>query len=60
MARYVHPHFQRNSNDAARSRATTTPRPSTRRPARESAKAVETEIERYAAAKGKAAGGKAW
>lgn len=59
MARYVHPHFQRQSNtlrvasyDNATAKHATA--------GAESQKAVESEIERYAAARGKAAGGKAW
>jgi len=59
MARYVHPHFQRQSNtlrvasyDNATAKHATA--------GAESQKAVESEIERYAAAKGKVAGGKAW
>jgi limonene 1,2-monooxygenase len=60
MARYVHPHFQRQSNtlrvssyDDATAKHVSA--------GAESQKAVESEIERYAATKGKAAaGGKAW
>jgi len=60
MARYVHPHFQRQSNtQRVASYDNATAKHATA--GAESAKAVETEIERYAAAKGKtAAGGKAW
>ncbi len=59
MARYVHPHFQRQSNTlrvASYDNATAKHETA----GAESQKAVESEIERYAAAKGKAAGGKAW
>ncbi|MCW5733043.1 MAG: LLM class flavin-dependent oxidoreductase [Enhydrobacter sp.] len=60
MARYVHPHFQRQSNvlrvasyDNATAKHETA--------GAESAQAVATEIERYEQAKGKAAaGGKTW
>ena len=59
MARYVHPHFQRQSNtlrvasyDNATAKHATA--------GAESAQAVQSEIERYAQAKGKAAGAKAW
>jgi limonene 1,2-monooxygenase len=60
MARYVHPYFQRQSNTLrVASYDNATAKHGTA--GAESAKAVETEIERYAAAKGKtAAGGKAW
>ncbi len=59
MARYVHPHFQRQSNtQRVASYDNATAKHATA--GAESAKAVETEIERYAAAKGKTAGGKAW
>ena len=59
MARYVHPHFQRQSNalrvasyDNATAKHATA--------GAESAQAVQKEIERYAEAKGKTAGAKAW
>jgi limonene 1,2-monooxygenase len=59
MARYVHPHFQRQSNglrvasyDNATAKHATA--------GAESAQAVQTEIDRYSQAKGQAAGGKAW
>jgi limonene 1,2-monooxygenase len=59
MARFVHPHFQKNSNaqrvwsydDAAKKHETA---------GAESQAAVQREIEKYAAAKGKAAGPKSW
>jgi limonene 1,2-monooxygenase len=59
MARYVHPHFQRQSNtlrnfsyDDAKAKHETA--------GEESKQAVLTEIERYDQAKGKASAGKAW
>ena len=59
MARYVHPHFQRQSNsqrvasyDDAKSKRGTA--------GAESQQAVQTEIERYTKAKGQPSGGKAW
>ncbi|TMJ29027.1 MAG: LLM class flavin-dependent oxidoreductase [Alphaproteobacteria bacterium] len=59
MARYVHPHFQRQSN-ALRVASYDNATAKHETAGAESAKAVESEIERYAQAKGKAAGGKAW
>src|SRR5215813_13097371 len=59
MARYVHPHFQRQANTlrvASYDNATAKHETA----GAESANAVLSEIERYAAAKGKVAGGKAW
>jgi len=59
MARYVHPHFQRQSNTLrVTSYDNATAKHGTA--GAESAQAVQTEIDRYAAAKGKVAGGKAW
>lgn len=59
MARYVHPHFQRGSNtlrvasyDSATAKHETA--------GAESAQAVQTEIDRYAQAKGQTAGAKSW
>ncbi len=60
MARYVHPHFQRQSNslrvasyDDAKAKHETA--------GAESAQAVMTEIDKYNQAKGQAAGGgKSW
>jgi len=59
MARYVHPHFQRQSN-ALRVASYDNATAKHETAGAESQKAVESEIERYAQAKGKAAGGKAW
>jgi limonene 1,2-monooxygenase len=54
MARYVHPHFQRQSNALrVESYDNATAKHSTA--GAESAQAVQTEIERYSAAKGKTA-----
>src|SRR5881394_1841074 len=57
MARYVHPHFQRQSN-ALRVASYDNATAKHETAGAESQKAVESEIERYAQAKG--AGGKAW
>ena len=59
MARFVHPHFQRNANfnrtwsyDDAHKKHDTA--------GAESREAVQTEIEKYQRAKGKTAGAKSW
>ncbi len=60
MARYVHPHFQRQSN-ALRVASYDNATAKHETAGAESAQAVATEIERYEQAKGKtAAGGKTW
>ena len=59
MARYVHPHFQRQSNNLrVASYDNATAKHATA--GAESAQAVQSEIDRYSQAKNKAAGGKAW